>query len=176
MTVTTRAREALADCEYALTDFEASANTVFQRPRWVSVMTLLRTVEYVLKDVDGKNKNATPEVRRYINAAVAKLYASKAKPRKPRIFHEFIRVERNDVVHLYEVRPRVNVRVRPGVGGLEWQPVVSGAARGGSAEYAPTIYEFVMRDGPFKGRDPRELCREAIAFWKEYLDAIDAGT
>jgi hypothetical protein len=30
-----------------------------------------------------------------------------------------------------------------------------------------------MRDGPFKGRDTRELCSEAIAFWRGYLDAID---
>ena len=32
-----------------------------------------------------------------------------------------------------------------------------------------------MHEGPFKGRDPLELCREAITFWREYLDAIDNG-
>lgn len=30
-----------------------------------------------------------------------------------------------------------------------------------------------MRDGPYKDRDPRDLAREAIEFWKEYLDKID---
>jgi hypothetical protein len=170
--MTARAREALADCEHALADFEASANTVFQRSRWVAVMTLLRTVEYVLKGVDG-GKNATPEGRRRINAAVRKLYTSKAKPMEPRIFHEFIRAERNDVVHLYEIRSAVNVTVRPGAGRLSFGPVVAGAANGFG--YTPTTLDFSMRDGPFKGRDPLDLCREAIAFWRQYLDAIDAG-
>ncbi len=163
MTVTPRAREALADCEHALADFEAGANTPFQRSRWVAVMTLLRTVEYVLKDVDGKNKNVTPVVRRRITAAVSKLYASKAKPREPRIFHEFIRAERNDVVHLYEIRSGVNVTIQLG-----------GVGTGGSSTPSgPPTYDFFMRDGPFKGRDPLDLCREAITFWRQYLDAIE---
>ena len=42
MTVTTRAREVLADAEHALADYEAGANTVFQRSRWVGLTTLLR--------------------------------------------------------------------------------------------------------------------------------------
>jgi hypothetical protein len=42
--MTTRAREALADCEHALADYEAGANTVYQRCRWVALITLVRTV------------------------------------------------------------------------------------------------------------------------------------
>ena len=30
-----------------------------------------------------------------------------------------------------------------------------------------------MGSGPFQGQDPLELCRDAIAFWHRYLDAID---
>jgi hypothetical protein len=43
---------------------------------------------------------------------------------------------------------------------------------GGGVE---TTMDFVMRTGPYQGRDPRTLCREAIAFWKDYLDAIERG-
>ena len=50
--MTARAREALDDCEHALADFANGANTVYQASRWVAVMTLLRTVGLVLKDVD----------------------------------------------------------------------------------------------------------------------------
>jgi hypothetical protein len=31
-----------------------------------------------------------------------------------------------------------------------------------------------MNDGPFKGRDPRDLADEAIAWLEEYLDRIDS--
>jgi len=65
--MTTRARAALADCEHALTDFAASANTPFQRPRWVSLITLLRTVGLVLKSVD--RPAASPDVQTRIDAA-----------------------------------------------------------------------------------------------------------
>ena len=40
-------------------------------------------------------------------------------------------------------------------------------------EFIGTI--FFMHEGPFKGRDPFELCREEFTFWREYLDAIDNG-
>lgn len=35
-------------------------------------------------------------------------------------------------------------------------------------------YHYVMNDGPFKGRDPRDLADEAIAWLEEYLDRIDS--
>ena len=83
--MTTRAREALADCEHALADFNASANTFYQRPRWVAVMTLLRTVGLVLKAVD--RPAAVPNVQKRIDDAWTRLNATKPEPR---IFHEFI--------------------------------------------------------------------------------------
>ena len=76
-------------------------------------------------------------------------------------------------MHLYEIRSAVNVTIRPGADRLSFGPVVAGAANGFG--YTPTTHDFFMRDGPFKGRDPLELCREAITFWRGYLDAIDSG-
>jgi hypothetical protein len=164
--VAKRAREALADCTNALIDFERAANTEFQRPRWVAVMTLLRTVGLVLKAVDYPL--ADPETRQRIDGAWKDLNA--AKP-EPRIFHEFIDAERFQAVHLYEVRAQVNVTVRPGPAILSWSPVVAGATSGMGG--GPTTFDFIMREGPFKGHDPLDLCGEAIAFWRTYLDAID---
>ena len=151
--MTTRAREALADCEFALADFEASANTDFQRTRWVAVITLLRTVGYVLKDVD--RPTATPETQRRIDEAWERLNSGKPEPR---IFHDFINAERHQAVHLYKVRAAVNITVRPG----------SSSSPGG-----PTTLDPIMRTGPFEGRNPRDLCQEAIAFWRDHLDRID---
>jgi hypothetical protein len=31
-----------------------------------------------------------------------------------------------------------------------------------------------MRDGPYRGQDPRLLCRQSIEFWQDYLGRIDA--
>ena len=163
--MTTRAREALADCEHALADFAASANTPFQRPRWVARMTLLRTVSLVLWAVD--RPRAAPDVQRRIDDAWARLKATKPEPR---IFHDFIDDERFKVVHLYEIRSAVNITLRPGA---VWWNARTGET--GSEPSGPTTFDFVMREGYFTGRDPLDLAREAITFWRDYLDAIDAS-
>ena len=63
----------------------------------------------------------------------------------------------------------MNVTIQ--VPSITWMPAVDDP-RGGTVI---KTYDFVMRDGPYQGRDPRELCREAIDFWRRYLDDIDAG-
>jgi hypothetical protein len=60
-------------------DFEASANMVFQSSRWVAVMTLLRTVGLVLKDVD--RMAAASDVPRRIDDAWDRLEHEKTQPR-----------------------------------------------------------------------------------------------
>jgi hypothetical protein len=156
--MTTRARLALAYCEHALDDYEAGANTVFQWPRWVAVMTLLRTVGLVLKDVDRPAGDAAMQLA--IDDHWQRLKATKPEPR---IFHDFIYAERYDVVHLFDPSAQVNITIQ--LGGV--------STGGGSNPAGPATFEFVMKKGPFEGRDSRELCREAIDFWKAYLDEID---
>jgi len=124
-------------------------------------MTLLRTVGLVLKDVDRPEADVVTQGR--MDAAWQQLKTTKTKPH---IFHDFIDAERADVVHLYDPSARVNVTIE--LGGV--------STDGGSDPAGPPTYGFVMKKGPFKGRDPRELCREAIAFWRTYLDAIDEPT
>ena len=161
--MTTRARLALADCEHALADYEAGANTRFQWPRWVAVMTLLRSVGYVLKDVD---RPAAPvAVRTRIDEEWQRLQSEKAVDGRPRhIFWDFIEAERANVVHFYDPSARVNVTIRLG-----------GVSTGGADTPAgSTTVGFVMFKGPYQGADPRELCLQAIAFWRAYLDGIDA--
>jgi hypothetical protein len=166
MTVTTRAREALADCERALADYEAGANTPYVRSRWVAIITLLRAVGHVLSNVD--EPAAPPEIKQRIRDAWDKLRASKPDPR---IFHEFIQQDRNLTLKQYEVRPAVNITIRLG---SVWTNLQTGES--GSTPSSPPEFEFVMRDGPFKGRNTLELCRDAITFWRQHLDAIESGT
>jgi hypothetical protein len=138
--MTTRARIALADCELALIDYEAGPNTRFLATRWVALITLLRTVGLVLNTIDQPLADLATRGR--IKAAWEVL--KKTKP-EPRIFHDFIDAERYDVVHEYDPSARVNITIRLG-----------GVSTGGVSEQAgPPEYQFVMRKGPFKGRDQR---------------------
>jgi hypothetical protein len=166
--VTKQAREVLRDCEYALSDFEASANTNYQRTRWVGLITLLRAVGHVLHNVD--EPAAGPETRKRMQSMWERLRSSKPEPL---IYWQFIAAERNDTIKRYAIRSAVNITVTPDTARLEFGPVVAGAASGFG--YAPTTIDFFMREGPFKDRDLRELGRDAIAFWREYLDTIDAA-
>ena len=108
-----RARIVLADCEMALADFNASVNAnEFMRPRWVSLITLLRAVGHVLEKVDRPVADRDAQMR----------------------------------------------------AGAAWDQLAATA----------TLSAFSMSDGPYKGRDPRQLAREAIEFWCGYLDAIES--
>ena len=73
-------------------------------------------------------------------------------PKSDLIFGEFIEEERNNVVKTYAFGARVNIAITPG---------------------GPTTFEAFMRSGLFQGQNPLELCRDAIAFWHRYLDAVD---
>ncbi len=166
-----RARAALADCENALVDFEASVNTSFQKTRWIAVMSLLRTVGLVLKEVD--HPAASPDVQRRIDTAWKDLNATKPNPR---IFHDFIDHERYQVVHLYEINTRVNATVAPiPEPHTYFLATMFDDDEDSGFGWNPTTFTFFMRSGPFTGRDPCELCREAIQFWRNYLDGIDSG-
>ena len=156
--MTTRARLALADCEHALTDYEAGANTPFQWTRWVAMITLLRAVGHVLHKVD--RPAADVATQRRIDAAWRQLNATKLNPP---IFHDFIDSERGNVVKQYDPSARVNVTIR--LGGV--------STSGGRPRRDHRRTSSSCGKLPFEGRDPRDLCREAIAFWRTYLDAID---
>jgi hypothetical protein len=153
----------LGDCEHALSDLATSANTVFQHPRWVALITLLRAVGHVLEKVDGPA--ASTEIKKRIDAAWQQL---KADQKRPHIFYDFIEAERNDTIKQYEIGSAVNVIIK--MPSADWMPA-SSDPRGGTTT---TTYQWFMRDGPYQGRDPRELAREAIDFWKAYLDKINS--
>jgi hypothetical protein len=162
--MTVHAREVLGDCQRLLDVITADMPTELWKPRWAGLVALLRAVGHVLKEVDGKTSDAT---RKVIESAWEKLNQSKPEPA---IFWKFIEDERNNILKTYEIGTRVNITLRPGAGAL-WLNLATGET--GSGLGGPTTFEAFMRSGPFQGQDPVELCREAIAFWHGYLDAID---
>jgi hypothetical protein len=157
--MTIHAREVLGDCERVLDVINADMSTELWRPRWAGLVALLRAVGHVLKEVDTKTSDAAREV---IESEWKKLDP------KPDIFSKFIKAERDNVLKAYEIGARVNTTVRPGAADLNLAPGEASSAPGG-----PTTFDAFMRSGPFQGRDPLQLCREAIAFWHSHLDSID---
>jgi hypothetical protein len=161
--MTATARLVLLDCEAALEDLRAGPTGLVWRTRWAAAVALLRSVGHVLQKVDVKSSTA---MGRAVREAFATLKATKPEPA---IFWGFIEEERNSILKEYRTAARQNVTLRPGTTGINLRT-------GEEFEVAPslpTLYEHVMSDGPFAGRDPRDLVREAIDWWRTYLDGID---
>lgn len=140
----------------------SKAPTALWRPRWVGLVALLRAVGHVLDKVDGETNNAA---RQAIDTAWEEIRQSRPEPL---IFWEFVDAERNNVLKAYKIGVGLNTTVRPG---SLWVNTRTGET--GSDPNGPTTFEAFIRSGPFQARDPLTLCREAIAFWHDYLDAID---
>ena len=159
-----RAREVLADCELALADFEAAGPTPYWRTRWTGLVALLRSVGHVLHKVDAGQSG---DMKKAIAAEWDRL--SKSKP-EPRIFWDFIEEERNNILKAYEFGARMNTTVRPGAAHLSF----SGESSEGPS--GPTTYESFIRSGTFAERDALEVCRSAIAFWRDFLNKVETST
>jgi hypothetical protein len=158
-----RAREVLADCELALADFEAAGPTPYWRTRWAGLVALLRCVGHVLHKVDTEQSSDLKK------AVATRWDALKNSKPEPRIYWEFIDEERNNILKAYEFGARMNTTVRPGTTHLS----LSGDSSQGPS--GATTYESFIRSGTFGGRDAVEVCREAIAFWRTFLDSVEAS-
>jgi hypothetical protein len=123
----------------------------------VAAVTLLRTVGYVLDKVDSLSD---PLLKQIIDKEWE-------KP-KPTIFGKFIEAERNNIIHEYKFMAGQGVTICPGIihADLKTGHQTSGPS-------LPTLYHYTINEGPYKGRDQRELIQEAIDWWEEYLDRID---
>ena len=146
--MTRAAREVLEDCRGAVEEIGGGIQGSAWRRRWIAAVVLLRSVGYVLASVDSK---ASTKYARAIDAAWKDL--GRTKPDPP-IFWSFIDAERHNIVHEYVVGAGQGVTVYV-------------------AQNRQPDHHYVMNTGPFAGQDQRELLREAISWWEEYLDRID---
>ena len=158
-----RARDVLSDCELALADFQAAGPTPYWRTRWTALVGSLRSVGHVLEKIDAEQ---SAELKQAVAEAWSEL--KKTKP-EPRIFWEFIEQERNNVLKAYEVGARLNTTMSPGTGDMTF----SGQGQAGPS--GPTTYESFMRSVVYGGRTALDVCREAIEFWRQYLNNVEAA-
>ena len=160
--MTTTARLALLDCEAALEDLRSEPRGLQWRTRWAAAVALLRAVGHILKNVDHQSSRAMAVA---IDAEFAALKATKPEPA---IFWQFIDQERNNILKSYKPSAKQNVTIQ--VPTIVVNRHTREAWMEGETEVA---YDHVMSDGPFQGRDPREIVAQAVVWWREYLDRVD---
>ena len=142
------ARDVLADCREAHNELVNGLSGSLWRRRYFACVALLRTVGHVLHKVDS-------EVYSKHGSAIKDWWQNKkdTKP-EPAIYWSFVEEERNLFLKTYGPVAAQNMTVYPG----------------GDRE---SEISYVMKDGPFKGVDPRNLILDAIEWWEQELDTID---
>lgn len=144
--MTERARLVLQDCRVALNGIDGKIQGEEWRIRWVSLVSLLRTVGYVLKNVDSKRSDKEKSV------IVQKWGVLNDDKASYPIFWEFIDKERHNIAHEYEVNAGQGITIQFG---------------------GPTTRHYSINAGAFQGQDQISVAREAIDFWESYLNEID---
>jgi hypothetical protein len=162
--MTIAARQALEDCRGALDELTDGVQGSQWRRRWITSIVLLRAVGHVLDNVDGLQ---SPQYRTAIDDWWKEIKASKPSPT---IFWNLIDEERNTILKEYQTRAGQGVTVQ--ISGIEIN-LRTGEQRVDSPK--PTIYHYTMNTGPFAGKDQRELIADAITWWDDVLNAIDAA-
>ena len=164
--MTQNAREVLDDCRLALQMLEGETESRRWRVLWVAAAALVRAVGHVLSKVDGRD----PVVKRVGD----QFFENWKRSHNHRIFRDFIEQERNSILKEYQssVHPMEKVYIT-----LQTQLVstidgseltISDPIPLDGNVYRP------MLDGPWQGDDCRDVLQEAIVWWEQQLDLIDA--
>jgi len=144
-----RAYEALRDAEFILELLEDCEDKRLFRIYFVACMTILRTVGQVLV-----SKNTKPTIK----ASALKLFEDhKSNQEKHRIFFDFVKKERDIIVHEYDINL-----------GEDYDVVFS------SDDTVFSLGDLYrpLADFEFDGEDVRDLIREAINWWVVQLKII----
>ncbi len=168
-----QARIALNDCRFALGRHTVGLQAEAFRTSWVGVVTLLRTVGHVLRNVDAAR---SPHLKAAVDAGWDELVRTKPEPA---IFWGFIVDERNQVLKQYRLGPKRIGRfgpVRPGSVNLGFDLGGMRGKHGSAARITgspPLQVTSVMDNGPFIGKEEREVAAEAIRWWERYLEGVE---
>lgn len=149
--MTLNARVVLQDCRDAINELNNDIQGSVWRRKWTTAVILLRTIGHVLESVDSKisahHKVAIEEAHKQINNS----------KHDNLIFFEFIKKERDLIVKEYKTSAGQGVTVYVGFGDNK----------------STVVNHYLINSGPFEGQDQRDVLREAVKWWEEYLDNVD---
>ena len=155
-----RARLVLQDALYVRRLIEDETGKIEWRLYWVLLVTLLRAVGHVLRNVDGANDQR-------VKTVAAELHRSWKEGEEHAIFREFIEAERNNILKEYAFQVT--------------QGPISIMAHLQQTDGFDTVRQFLLEEniyrpmegGPYDGEDARTLADEALEWWTAQLSCID---
>jgi len=136
------------------------------RVHWVAAVSLVRSVGYVLKKVDGQDHVVDA-------VATSRFTAWRGSDPEHGVFRGFIEKARHNVLREYElgIHPaeKVPIVLQTLLQGDNADPrtVIAEVAVLGRNIYRPVV------DGYRQGDDARDVLNDAIGWWQKQLDAID---
>ncbi len=174
----------LDDCGLALSQLKQNPTGQDWRIKWVGMLALLRTVMEVLKNVDGNRKTAHPALRKEISEFLKRLRATEPEPA---IYWSLMASDTNTILHQYKFSAlHTHTRTSPGsltntiatTSTITRTVATDSTERPtksiGSANVGTTLVnEYLMKTGPFKGRDQRDVVQEAIDWWYTEIDELE---
>jgi len=155
--VTLYARQTLEDCKIALNEVKEGVTGSQWRIRWVAAVALLRTVGHVLEYVDASQDSV---LKKIIEDAWNILKSTKPQPE---IFWEFIVKERNNILKEYQFGAGIGTNINMPIIDLD-------------SDESPQVkitHNYLITKGPYRGKDQREVLKEAIEWWESYLTKIE---
>ena len=177
------AKHVLGDCRFALSQLRQNPTGQNWRIKWVGMLALLRTVGEVLTHVDRKDKTVHPALKKEISEFFGRLGATKPEPK---IYWSFMDRDANMILHQYKFSAlHTHTRTSPrSFGGItikssavtqfasdstERTTEIPRAANAGTT----LVNEYLMKTGPFKGQDQRDVVQQAIDWWDNEIDEIE---
>jgi len=163
MTSVPQARLVLRDITAVRKKLEDEVDDREWRLAWVLALVLLRTVGDVLDKVDGF-------MDPLVKASSAELYKEWKKGDDGVIFRDFIKRERDSIVHEYQTSmtegPIPLMAIFAGPDGVE----------GDGPHWMNENLYRPMGSGRYEGEDGRDVLDSAIAWWARQLDEVDRRT
>lgn len=160
MTLVPHARLVLSDAELVRARLEDERDEREWRLDWALAVVLLRIVGDVLHKVDGAADPRVGEVSR-------ELYHSWSEGQDNAIFRDFIKRERDSIVHEY--------KSAMSEGPIAIVSVATALSKGASCSedlLEDNLYR-PMDLGKFAGEDGRDLIDDALEWWRVQLDEVD---
>jgi hypothetical protein len=158
--LTLAARKVLLDFHVALTDWAEREYSDDRRWRigYLSCVSLLRTVGYVLRNVDSKRNDLARKV-------IDEHYRRWKRDEEHEIFTAFIEQERNLVLKEYQFNadPRDAVKV----------PLVSLDESLNPIEEVGSVDMVLFADGPLQGYHVDQLMWDSYEWWVKQLGSIE---
>jgi hypothetical protein len=163
--MTKEARYVLHDCELAHSRHTDDLQDYEFRLSWIALVTLLRAVGHVLDKVDG-DSTKNPKLSKVIREKYQEI--KKSRP-EPIIFWKFIEEHRNNVIKMYKFEVSRGLEIKSLDADV---PVRVEAIQAKVSSPNARFYSELANDH-FSGRSEIEVLKEAIDWWKAYLDEID---